>query len=154
MFKFAKNLLDRGIQKQGGIEAPPSPFIHHEAPSHLNENQESAYGPEMTIGVNVTVVGKIAFQREIHVDGVFEGELEGDGKIVIGPEGFVKADMTLYDAEISGKVEGNITVKNRLILRGNAEIKGNITAPRLSVDEGVSIIGQVYVTAMGPEQSS
>ncbi len=66
---------------------------------------------------------------------------------MIGPEGFVKADMDLYEAEVSGKVEGNITVKNRLILRGRAEVKGNITAPRLSVDEGVSIIGQVYVTA-------
>jgi cytoskeletal protein CcmA (bactofilin family) len=152
MFKFAKNLLDRGIQKQAGIEASPSPFIHHEAPSYLDENQESDYGPEMTIGVNVTVVGKVAFQREIRVDGVFEGEFEGDGKIVIGPEGFVKADIDLYEAEISGKVEGNITVKNRLILRGNAEVKGNITAPRLSVDEGVSIIGQVYVTATSPEQ--
>ncbi len=148
MFKFAKNLLDRGIQSQRRIEVPPSPFIHQDPPF---EDQEPDFGPEMTIGANVTVVGKIAFQREIRVDGVFEGEFEGNGKIVIGPEGFVKADMELYDAEIAGKVEGNITVKNRLILRGNAEIKGNITAPRLSVDEGVSIIGQVYVTAMIPE---
>lgn len=142
MFKFAKNLLDRGIQKE--VEAPPAPFIH-EAP--LYDDQEPDIGPEMTIGLNVSVMGKIAFQREIRVDGVFEGEFEGDGKIVIGPEGFVKADMDLYEAEVSGKVEGNITVKNRLILRGRAEVKGNITAPRLSVDEGVSIIGQVYVTA-------
>lgn len=144
MFKFAKNLLDRGIQKEDRMEAPPAPFIH-EAP--LYDDPEPDIGPEMTIGVNVSVMGKIAFQREIRVDGVFEGEFEGDGKIVIGPEGFVKADMDLYEAEVSGKVEGNITVKNRLILRGRAEVKGNITAPRLSVDEGVSIIGQVYVTA-------
>ena len=148
MFKFAKNLLDRGIQKEGRIAAPPVPFIH-QAPFY--EEQEPESGPEMTIGTNVTVVGKIAFQREICVNGVFEGEFEGNGKIVIGPEGFVKADMDLYEAEISGKVEGNITVKYRLILRGNAEVKGSITAPRLSVDEGVSIIGQVYVTASPAE---
>jgi cytoskeletal protein CcmA (bactofilin family) len=144
MFKFAKNLLDRGIQKEGRMETHPAPFIH-EAPSY--DDSEPEISPEMTIGVNVSVMGKIVFQREIRVDGLFEGEFEGEGKIVIGPEGFVKADMDLYEAEISGKVEGNITVKNRLILRGRAEIKGNITAPRLSVDEGVSIIGQVYVTA-------
>lgn len=151
MFKFAKNLLDRGIQKDSRIAAAPSPFIHTETPFY--EDQEPDTGPEMTIGTNVIVTGKIAFQREICVNGVFEGELEGNGKIVIGPEGFVKADIDLYEAEISGKVEGNITVKYRLILRGNAEIKGNITAPRLSVDEGVSIIGQVYVTATGPSET-
>jgi|SRR6185369_8261847 len=151
MFKFAKNLLDRGIQKDSRIAAAPSPFIHTETPFY--EDQEPDTGPEMTIGTNVIVTGKVAFQREICVNGVFEGELEGQGKIVIGPEGFVKADIDLYEAEISGKVEGNITVKYRLILRGNAEVKGNITAPRLSVDEGVSIMGQVYVTAAGPSEA-
>ncbi len=151
MFKFAKTLLERGIQKDGRIAAAPAPYIQ-ETPFY--EEQESEIGPEMTIGVNVSVMGKIAFQREICVNGVFEGELEGNGKIVVGPEGFVKADMELYEAEISGKVEGNITVKYRLILRGNAEVKGNITAPRLSVDEGVSIIGQVYVTPSPVEGNS
>lgn len=145
MFKFAKNLLDRGIQKDGRVATAPSPFIQTDTPYY--EDQEPETGPEMTIGTNITVTGKIAFQREICINGVFEGEFEGNGKVVVGPEGVVKADMDLYEAEISGKVEGNITVQYRLILKGNAEVKGNITAPRLSVDEGVSIIGQVHVTA-------
>lgn len=148
MFKFAKSLLDRGIQKESRPPTAPSPFIQTEAPYY--EDQELDTGPEMTIGTNITITGKIAFQREICINGAFEGEFEGSGKIVIGPEGFVKADLDLYEAEISGKVEGNITVQYRLILKGNAEIKGNITAPRLSVDEGVSIIGQVHVTAAAP----
>ena len=63
MFKFAKNLLDRGIQKQVRTEAPSSSFIHHD-PSYLEEEQQTDFGPEMTIGVNVTVVGKIAFRSE------------------------------------------------------------------------------------------
>ena len=140
MFKFAKNLLDKGIQKESYKPASPS-FIQ------AYETQEPETGPEMTIGTNITVTGKITFQREICINGVFEGELEGNGKIVVGPQGIVKADIDLYEAEISGKVEGNITVQYRLILKGNAEIKGNITAPRLFVDEGVSIIGQMHVNA-------
>ncbi|HVX00488.1 MAG TPA: polymer-forming cytoskeletal protein [Candidatus Babeliaceae bacterium] len=135
MFKFTKSFLSQGIQKD------PTPFTQE---SYVPETD---FGPEMAIGASVTVIGKIVFQREIHIEGVFEGEFEGNGKIIIGPEGFVKADIDVQEAEISGKVEGNITVKHRLILRGNAEVKGNITAPRLTVDEGVSIIGQVYVTA-------
>ncbi len=138
MLKFAKNLLSRGVQTDSPYKINPIP----EAPQF-----ETFEGPEMVIGPQVTVIGKIAFQREIHIEGVFEGEFEGQGRVVIGPEAFVKANIDLQEAEIAGKVEGNITVKHRLILRGNAEVRGNITAPCLSVDEGVSIIGQVYVTA-------
>ena len=137
MFKFAKSFLERGVQKEMPISTENSYF------DPLDTSSE----PEMIIGKDVTVIGKISFQREIHVNGVFEGELEGSGKIVVGPEGFVKADINLQEAEIAGKVEGNITVKNRLTLHGAAEVRGNITAPRLTVDEGVSIIGQVYVTS-------
>lgn len=150
LFKFAKNLLDRGVQKNSSTATAPSPFTQMDPPSYEALEQET--GPEMTIGTNVTVMGKIAFQREICINGVFEGELEGNGKIVVGPEGFVKANMELYEAEISGKIEGNIKVKYRLILRGNAEVKGNITAPRISVDEGVSIMGQIHVTPLGENQ--
>jgi cytoskeletal protein CcmA (bactofilin family) len=150
MFKFAKNLLERGIQK----ENRPAPQAPYTPESPYYEDTPADFGPEMIIGPTATVIGKISFQREISIEGVFEGEFEGNGKVVIGPEGFVKANMDVQEAEISGKVEGNITVKYRLILRGNAEVKGNITAPRLSVDEGVSIIGQVYVTASQvPEES-
>lgn len=143
MFKFAKSLFEKGTVKSATVEAPSSPFIH-EAPEFLSAPERNL-GPELVIGPTVSVNGKIAFQREIQIDGVFEGEFEGNGKIVIGRDGFVKADMTLLEADISGKVEGNITVKGRLILQSGAEVKGNITASSLSVEEGVSIQGQVCV---------
>jgi len=138
MFKFAKSLLERGIQREEEIKPP----VIHDPIMNIPEE-----GPEMVIGETVTVIGKIIFQREIRVDGVFEGELEASGKIVIGPGGYVKADLDLDEADISGKVEGNITVKSRVVLRGNAEVTGNITAPRLSVDEGVSITGQLLINS-------
>jgi cytoskeletal protein CcmA (bactofilin family) len=136
-------LFEKGQSKSTTAEASPSPFIH-EAPE-FRSAPERNLGPELVIGPTVSVNGKIAFQREIQIDGVFEGEFEGNGKIVIGRDGFVKADMNLQEANISGKVEGNITVKGRLILQSGAEVKGNITATSLSVEEGVSIVGQVCV---------
>lgn len=139
MLKFAKNFLNRGEHKETPYPLPDTP---------LYSPPETFEGPEMVIGPQVTVTGRISFEREIHIDGTFEGELEGNGRVVIGPEGFVKADLNLQEAEIAGKVEGDITVKVRLILRDRAEIRGNITAPCISVDEGVSIIGQLHVTSI------
>lgn len=145
MLKFAKSLFEKASVKST-VEAPSTPFIH-EAPEFLS-TPERNLGPELIIGPTVSVNGKIAFQREIQINGVFEGEFEGNGKIIIGRDGFVKANMDLLEADISGKVEGNITVKGRLILQSGAEVKGNITASSLSVEEGVSIIGQVCVPMM------
>jgi cytoskeletal protein CcmA (bactofilin family) len=100
--------------------------------------------PETVIGEHVTIKGTISFEHLLRVDGTFEGELESQGNLIIGPTGFVKANINLNEAFIAGKVRGNITVKERLVLRGRAEIRGDITAPLLSIDEGVSIIGGVY----------
>ncbi len=139
MFKYAKTLLEKGIQQQE--EMHPS-----EAYEPIQEQLEPEE-PETVIGENVSFKGTLSFQRLLRIDGTFEGELESQGKLIIGPKGFVKANIVLQEAYIAGKVEGDITVKERLVLRGRAEIRGNITAPLLSIDEGVSIIGQVYVTA-------
>lgn len=154
MFKYAKTLLDRGIQDEETLRSPPAfdPRTTAYEPPVIQEELSDPEDPETVIGEHVTLKGTLSFQRLIRIDGSFEGELESQGKLVVGPKGFVKANLNLQEAFIAGKVEGDITVKERLVLRGRAEIKGNITAPLLSVDEGVSIIGQVYVTAPEPLQ--
>ncbi len=139
MLKFAKQFLSKTPAASLPQETSPPPFFE---PEQVRE-------PDFVLGEQTSMIGKIAFQDRAVIDGLFEGEFEGGRSLTIGPQGFVKADIHVEEADISGKVEGNITVKDRLILRGLAEIRGNITAPRLSVDEGVSIIGQVYVTAVG-----
>jgi cytoskeletal protein CcmA (bactofilin family) len=153
MFKYARNLLEKGAAQAEPVfdhKVEPSPLMQGHAVQDNFQTMEFEE-PETTIGPNVTVKGTLAFERLLRIDGSFEGTLESKAKLIIGPTGYVKADIDLQEAYISGKVEGNIIVKEKLVLRGRAEIVGNITAPLLSVDEGVSIIGQVYVTApQGP----
>ena len=144
MLKFARQLLKR-----------PEPEAHVPAPILQEEDDSSIYEPEVALdpdfvlGEEASVMGKIAFQGTAVIHGLFEGEFEGGRHLIVGSQGFVKADINVDEAEISGKIEGNITVKIRLILKGSAEIRGNITAPRISVGEGVSILGQLHVTPLG-----
>ena len=109
--------------------------------------------PETTISSHIDIKGTMSFHKLLRIDGTFEGELISSGKLIIGPTGSVKANLNLDSAFISGKVVGDITVKTRLVLRGRAEIRGNVTAPLVSMDEGVSIIGQLNV-ATKPSVSS
>lgn len=101
--------------------------------------------PETTLGEGVIFRGELTFERLLKIDGTFEGELISQGKIIVGPKGKVKANLNLKEAIIEGKVEGNITVQERVELRGEAIVIGDIEAKLLSVDEGVSINGNVRV---------
>ena len=115
-----------------------SPLPHH---FHGVAKEE----PETTLGEGVTFRGELTFERLLRIDGTFEGELISKGKVIVGPKGQVKANLNLREAIIEGKVEGNITVEERLELRGEASVHGDITAKLLSVDEGVTMCGRVIV---------
>ncbi len=127
---------------------PHSPFstdlmnafsIRDDSPSDIDEE------PETIISGEIDIKGTMSFHKLLRIDGTFEGELISSGKLIVGPTGLVKANLNLDSAFISGKVIGDITVKTRLVLCGKAEIRGNVTAPLVSIDEGVSIIGQLNV---------
>ncbi len=134
------------------LPAPMSPpmdesWNSEKASSHFHEEEE----PETTLGEGVTFHGELKFERLLRIDGTFEGELISKGKVIVGPSGKVKANLNLNAAIIQGEVDGNITCEERLELRDEAVVTGDIQCKLLSVDEGVTIVGNVLVT---PKESS
>ncbi len=121
---------------------PKTATLPHHFEGMLNED-----APETVLGAGVTFRGQLSFERFLRIDGSFEGELLSQGKVVVGPTGKVKANLNLREAIVEGLVEGDITVQEKLELRGEAIIKGNIRARSLCVDEGVSIFGHVAIPA-------
>lgn len=115
-------------------------------PHHFMQEED----PETTLGEGVTFRGELSFDRLLRIDGSFEGELLSQGKVVVGPKGRVKANLNLREAIIEGEVEGNIVVQEKLELRGEAKITGDIEAKSLCVDEGVKIVGHLTIS---PETS-
>ncbi len=113
---------------------------------HHFEGMASEETPETTLGEGVTFRGSLSFERLLRIDGSFEGDLLSQGKVIVGPTGKVKANLNLREAIIEGIIEGNITVQEKLELRGEAVVKGDIQAKSLCVDEGVTITGYVLVT--------
>ena len=150
MFKKFKSPFDKTDTSQGvDLEnRPMNPFGTDfanalPAPGAFEIQREEE--PETIIDAHVEIKGSLRFKKFLRIDGTFEGELHSTGKLIIGPTGSVKANIDLEEAFISGKITGNITVKKRLVLRGKAEVTGDITAPVISVDEGVSIVGILNV---------
>lgn len=134
------SLASRPLPAATAYQAPPLDQMASDDAEELNEQ------PDVIIGEGVSFKGTLCFENLLHLDGTFEGTIEKGKKIIVGPKGCLKASVNLDEAFIAGKIEGDLCVKERLVLRGRAEIYGNITAPRLSVDEGVTIVGQLLVS--------
>ncbi|NDB86407.1 MAG: polymer-forming cytoskeletal family protein, partial [Alphaproteobacteria bacterium] len=98
------------------------------------------------IGEDVRIEGILSFEKLGRIDGFFSGEVLSKGKIIIGPQATVKADLFLDEAHIEGTLEGNITVHTKLVLKGQAKLIGDIVAASISVHEGVTIRGQLHVS--------
>ena len=138
-------------KKMSEFAQMPTPFSSHAhhtpqpSPQPIAPQPEAMDEPETTIGENIKISGSLSFLKMLRIDGIFEGELVSQGKLIIGPKGVVKSDLNLHEVYVSGTVEGDICAKERVVLRGRARVTGNITARFLSVDEGVSICGKVNV---------
>lgn len=104
--------------------------------------------PETTLGEGVSFKGELSFERLLRIDGHFEGVLISKGKVIVGPKGIVKADISMEEAIIEGSVEGDIHVSKRVELRGGAVVKGNVEAGILCIDEGVRLFGHVAVAGV------
>ncbi|MFT4554548.1 MAG: cytoskeletal protein CcmA (bactofilin family) [Chlamydiales bacterium] len=122
-------------EKNGKAPVPPPQQDHFEGEE-----------PETTLGQGVVFKGQLSFENLLRIDGEFHGDLCSKGKLVIGPSGIVKSNIKLREAIIEGYVEGNLDVEERIELRGNAQVHGDIQTRFLSVDEGVTIIGSVMIT--------
>ena len=129
-----------GYQKSIVETVPPENYPTSPEPSLPEE------APDTTLGEGVVFKGELTFNNLLRIDGHFEGELVSEGKLIVGPSGVVKSNITMREAIIEGKVEGNVAVLDRLELREQAEVRGDIDARLLSVDEGVIIVGKVSVT--------
>jgi len=80
------------------------------------------------------IVGTIIADSDVRIDGHVEGDLECSGKVVIGEQGSLHGTITCINAELMGKVEGKINVRQTLALRSTCRLKGEVKTQTLIVE--------------------
>jgi cytoskeletal protein CcmA (bactofilin family) len=83
-----------------------------------------------------TINGDIISPADFRLDGHLIGNFQSTGKIVIGPAGSIKGDITCVNADIEGKFEGKIQVTELLNLKMNSSVRGDVICGKLSVEPG------------------
>ena len=108
---------------------------------------ETSTGANTIIGAGTVITGNIASKGDIRIDGTLVGNLTAKARILIGPEGSVDGDIEGMQADILGKVIGDVRVKDLLNLRGKALLEGNIYTGKLQIEPTATFNGQCHMGA-------
>lgn len=111
-------------------------------------------GDPATIGPSITISGDVTGDEDLVIQGKIDGKVDlGKHNVTIGPDGKVNADVYGRSVIVEGVVEGNLFGQEQIILRHSARVKGNITAPRVALEDGATFRGGIEMESSGKQPS-
>jgi len=138
---------DEGVRSTSGQPAaapqPPAP-----APAAAAVPRQEA-GPRMekdnvNIGKSVVIKGELNGSEDLTIEGHVEGTIQlREHVLTIGPNGRIKAQVFAKAVIVLGEVTGNITASDKVDIRDNGSVDGDIVAPRVAIAEGAHFRGSV-----------
>jgi cytoskeletal protein CcmA (bactofilin family) len=112
-------------------------------------NKEKTLSITEKVGNSATLIsegtilqGDVNSENDLRIDGTIQGNVLSSAKVVIGPTGCVEGNIHGKQADVTGKVIGNIAVQELLQLRGQCNVRGNINAATLQIDPTAIFNGQ------------
>jgi cytoskeletal protein CcmA (bactofilin family) len=124
--------------------ATPSPAPPETRPGAGRPERAELPGPRATIGRSITIHGEVTGDEDLRIQGRVEGSVKLDQhSVTIGAEGEVKASISAREIIVEGKVEGNLRAEELIVLKGKADVNGDVAAPRVVLDDGARLRGGV-----------
>lgn len=94
------------------------------------------------LGAGTRYEGKLFFDGRVRIDGDFEGEVQSDGLLVVGPEATIKGVIRVHTLIVrGGRVEADIYATELVELHAPAQVRGDIRTQALYMDKGVVFDG-------------
>ncbi len=101
------------------------------------------------LGQGAEFEGKLIFEGSVRIDGVFRGEIHGHGALVVGQGASVMANIEVGSVYISGEVQGNIEVKEKINIHSSGRFCGDVRTPVFVMEEGAVFDGRSYMNGKG-----
>ena len=109
---------------------------------------------QATIGRSVVIKGEVSGTESLYIDGRIEGTVNfAEHRVTIGRNGSVAANISAREVVILGKVQGNIQCSDRLDIRSEGALTGDVVTQRISVEDGAILKGSVQVRAVEHNKS-
>ena len=101
------------------------------------------------LGVGTEYRGKLDFVGTVRIDGRFEGEIYTDGDLILGRKASVTGTVKVGRLTSCGRIEGDVTVKERALLEKTSVLHGSLSSPVLVMEKGAIVEGRVIMTKEG-----
>ena len=102
---------------------------------------------QATIGRTLVIKGEVSGSESLYVDGRIEGTLSfKDHRVTVGRNGVVQANIAAREVVIMGKVTGNVECSDRVDIRSEGTLTGDVVSARISVEDGAMLRGSVQLT--------
>src|SRR5437762_7685043 len=94
---------------------------------------------------DVEIKGNLKFAGELTFEGKLDGEIHTDGTLNLGDGAVINGNINATNVVVRGKINGNITAKEKIDIKAKTELFGDIRSARLAIEEGVTFVGKTEV---------
>jgi len=111
--------------------------------------------PFATLGAGLTIKGQITGEEDLRIDGKVEGGISLKGqRLTVGQNGEIVSDVHAREVVVYGKVRGNLHAGDRVEVKKDGSVVGNITAGRILIEDGAYLKGQIEIERNGKSKQN
>ena len=140
--------------RPGEPERPAAPAPMTSAPSEPTGAPRPAVAAstadQATIGKSLVIKGEVTGSESLYIDGRVEGSINLAGnRVTVGRNGVVSANINAREIVVLGKVRGNLTASDRVDIRSDGSLTGDVVAARISIEDGAFFKGGIDIRKGG-----
>ncbi len=134
----------------GSITPAPTPEPYRPAPTasvvESSSRPPAVTGEQASIGKGLLIKGEITGSESLFIDGKVEGSVNLPGnRVTVGRNGQVAASVAAREIVILGKVRGNVSASDRVDIRAEGALTGDVMAARISIEDGAFFKGGIDI---------
>ena len=97
------------------------------------------------LGESTEYTGKLSFSGIVRIDGKFSGDIDSDGKLVLGKDAYFEGVIRVSELVVHGTVSGELLISKRTVLHQTAKVSGNVATKLLVMEEGAELSGSLQM---------
>lgn len=137
MFKKSEG-ADAGDYKQSNSDSA------HLDPAPTKHSSGDKKGAPALLGASIRIKGELSGDEDLIIQGQVEGAIDlKQNNLTVGAQGSLKANSRARTITVEGKVEGDLFGDERIVVKSSGDVRGNIVAPRVSLEDGSKFKGSI-----------
>src|SRR3954463_4615509 len=132
------------------VTTPTQTIVNEPTPVSAPRNATLNSADQATIGKSLVIKGEVTGSESLYIDGRVEGSITLPGnRVTVGRNGVVNANINAREIVVLGKVRGNLSASDRVDIRTEGSLTGDVVAQRISIEDGAFFKGGIDIRKPG-----